>query len=65
MTVDHRECYIYTVSGGDGLIKKSKEKKLIDFNFGEHFANQDPKDFKVCNCHVAVNGRFFAIGLVN
>lgn len=60
-TVNNEQAYIYTVSGGDGLIKKSKEKKLIDFELdGRNFEN-----YHICNTHIAHNGRFFTIGLVN
>lgn len=62
--MNNQECYVYTVSGGEGLVKKTKDKKKIDFKFDEE-KNLDPKDFQICNTHIAWNGRFFAIGLVS
>jgi len=48
------------VSGGEGLVKKTKEKKKIEFD-----QDKDAAAFTICNTHIAWNGRFFAIGLVS
>lgn len=50
------------MSGGEGLVKKTKDKKKVEFNLKEEL-NQ--ADFRICNTHIAWNGRFFAIGLVS
>ena len=64
ITVDSKDCYIYTITGGDGIIKKQRDIKKIEFEFGED-KNLNSADFTVCNTHIAFNGRFFAIGLVS
>lgn len=64
VTINDNSCYVYTVSGGEGLSRKSKDKKMIEFKFDED-KNLNASDFKVCNTQIAQNGRFFAIGLVS
>lgn len=35
VTVNSQDCYVYTVSGGEGLVKKTKDKKKVEFNLKE------------------------------
>lgn len=64
ITVDRKECYVYTVTNVEGTQKRNKDAQLIDFEF-EASKGLNANDFEICNVQVAYNGKFFAVGLVS